>query len=229
MSKSEQIYAGLCVFFASILILGNMTYQKFVSLPLMIHTFELSVGAILYPLTFLVSDLITEFFGKAKAQFCIRLALITNALVVTIIAFMDHLPATSWSKISDDMFHNVFGCYGVAFIGSIIACYAAQSIDVRLYSLIRSITKGRYIWLRSNISTSISLLVDTSLVICFMALFGILPSENVFALIANSYSWKLFFSVASTPLFYLCVISIKSLADLSISNCSSHKDLYISG
>ncbi len=95
---------------------------------------------LLYPLTFLITDLITEFYGKERAQFCIRFAMVINILVAIIIAFMDYLPATEWSKINDETFHKVFGYYGVAFIGSILACYTSQAIDVRLYLLIRDLT-----------------------------------------------------------------------------------------
>ena len=206
MSNSEKIYTSLCILFVSLIMLGNLIYQKFVSLQLPLYKFELSVGVILYPLTFLITDLITEFYGKEKAQFCIKSAIFINILVVIIIAFMDYLPATEWSKIDDKTFHGVFGYYGVAFIGSIVACYISQAIDVRLYLLIRNLTKGRYLWLRSNGSTCISLFIDTTIVIGVMTIFGIFSSDYIWTLIINSYSWKLFFTICSTPLFYIGVV-----------------------
>ena len=215
MQNTEKVYTALCILFVSLIILGNLIYQKFVSLQLPFYKFELSVGAILYPLTFLITDLITEFYGKERAQFCIRAAIFMNTLVVLIIALMDYLPSTPWSKINDETFHNVFGYYGVAFVGSIIACYTAQAIDVRLYLLIRNFTKGKYLWLRSNGSTCVSLLFDTTLVIGFMTIFGVLPKEQMWTLIVNSYSWKLFFTVCSTPLFYTGISLIKSFANFS--------------
>ena len=159
--------------------LGNMVYQKFVSLQFPFYKFELSVGAILYPLTFLVTDLIVECYGKEKAQFCVKLAVCINILVVMIITFMDYLPATTWSKINDEVFHNVFGYYGVAVIGSIIACYISQIIDVRLYLFISKITNGQYLWLRNIVGTSISLFIDTIVVIVFMTTFNIFPVEQM--------------------------------------------------
>ena len=69
----------MCVLFSVILVMGNLIYQKFVSLPIFpFHTFELSVGVILYPLTFLLADLITEFYGKPSARFCVKLAIIIS-------------------------------------------------------------------------------------------------------------------------------------------------------
>ncbi len=205
MILSEKIYTGLCALFSVLLVIGNLTYQKFVSLPVPFHTFELSVGAILYPLTFLLTDLIAEFYGKEKANFCVRFAIVMNTLAACIVAGMDNLEATWWSKIDNPTFHKVFGSYSIAFMGSLIACYTAQAVDITLYLWIRKITKGKYLWLRNNGSTAISLFIDTFIVISFMTAFGILSIEHMEALIVNSYLFKLFFTVCSTPLFYLGV------------------------
>ncbi|MGL6187432.1 MAG: queuosine precursor transporter, partial [Holosporales bacterium] len=62
MTKDEKIYTGLSVLFTSLLVLGNLTYQKFIVIKTPLHHFELSVGAVLYPLTFLLTDLITELY-----------------------------------------------------------------------------------------------------------------------------------------------------------------------
>jgi hypothetical protein len=192
--------------------MGNLIYQKFVSLPLLpFHTFELSVGAILYPLTFLLTDLITEFYGKEKANFCVKLGISMNILVACMIAGMDQLEATDWSKIDNVLFHKVFGLYSIAFIGSILACYTAQTVDIMLYVWIRKITKGKWLWVRNNGSTAVSLFVDTFIVITFMTLFHIFPLERMWPLIMNSYFFKLFFSICSTPLFYLLIKIIKTL------------------
>ena len=215
MNNKEKAYIILCILFVTILVLANLIYQKFVTLPLPFYRFELSVGTMLYPATFLATDLITEFYGKQRAQFCIRSALLINTLVVLIIAFMDYLPATPWSKLDDQTFHTVFGYCALPFVASTIACYTAQAIDVRLYLLIRRLTKGKYLWLRSNGSTCLSLLLDTSIVIGFMTAFGVLPQEKMGSLIANSYSWKLFFTLCSTPLFYMAVSLMKWFINLT--------------
>lgn len=209
---TDNIYTSLCALFAVLVVMGNLIYQKFVFLPILpFHAFELSVGAILYPLTFLLTDLITEFYGKEKATFCVRLSIFMNILVASVIAGMDHLDATAWSKVDNATFHQVFGLYSIAFIGSIIACYVAQIVDITLYLWIRKITKGKWLWARNNGSTAISLFVDTVIVISFLTLFNILPADRMGSLIVNSYLFKLFFSVCSTPLFYGAVSLINTL------------------
>lgn len=210
MTHEEKTYTAFSTFFCVLIVIGNLTYQKFVLLSVPgVYTFQLSAGAVLYPLTFLITDVITEFFGKEKANFTVRLSIYMNVMVALIISFMVFLPATTWSKIDDPTFSKVFGFYSIAFLGSILACYIAQSVDVILYSLIRKLTHGKYLWLRSNGSTAVSLLIDTTVVISFMAVFGIFPKEQMLPLIGNSYSWKLFFTVCSTPLFYGLVWCIR--------------------
>lgn len=212
MERNDSIYTSLCVLFSVLIVMGNLIYQKFVFLPILpFHTFELSVGAILYPLTFLLTDLITEFYGKEKANFCVKLGISMNILVACIIIVMDQLEATTWSKVNDSIFHTVFGLYSVAFIGSILACYTAQLVDIKLYLWIRKITKGKWLWARNNGSTAVSLFIDTCVVVTFMTIFHVLPSDRMGPLIINSYCFKLFFSICSTPLFYVCVGIIKHL------------------
>ncbi len=212
MINTEKIYTILCILFSVFIVTGNLVYQKFVTLPLLpFHTFELSVGAILYPLTFLLTDLITEFYGKEKANFCVKLGIIMNIIVAIIIMGMDHLTATQWSLINNETFHAVFGLYSVAFMGSILACYIAQLIDIKIYLGIRNLTGKKWLWLRNNGSTAISLLVDTGIVISFMTLFGILPIDRMGALIMNSYMFKLFFTICSTPMFYASVNTVRWL------------------
>lgn len=209
MSKREKVYTTLCVFFAILIAISNLTYQKFVILSFDFHLFQISSGALLYPLTFLISDLISEFYGKEKATFCIRLSMLANLLIAFILKYMDSVPATPWSQLDNSTFHHVFGFFGTAFLCSIIACYIAQAIDVILYLRIRKVTRGRYLWLRSNLSTAISLFIDTSIVIGLMTFWKILPQSQAWALIFDSYCWKLLFTLFCTPLFYLAFTLIK--------------------
>ena len=210
MTKPEKLYVFFCVFFSGLTVIGNVTYQKFVTLPLgEFYTFTLSVGAIVYPFTFLVMDLLTEFFGREKASFCITLSAGMNILASFVLFCMDCLRATPWSKVNDEVFHEVYGLYGIAFFGSIVALYVAQKLDISLYLWIRRLTRNRFLWLRSSGSTAISLFADTCIVIGILTFFHILPREQMGILIMGSYLFKAFATVVTIPLFYLCVWSIR--------------------
>ncbi|KJV58062.1 conserved hypothetical integral membrane family protein [Rickettsia felis str. Pedreira] len=206
MEKFTHLIGKTRIFFTVLIIVGNLIYQKFVYLNIFnFYILELSIGAIFYPLTFLLTDLIAEFYGKERANFCVKLAIIFNIIVVLIISLMDKLEATNWSNVDNITFHKVFGSYHISFLASTFACYIAQLVDINIYLWIRKITKGKYLWIRNNFSTAISLFIDTFIVIGIMSLFNIFPFDQLGQLVLNSYSFKLFFTVFSTPIFYLAV------------------------
>ncbi len=210
MTRPEKLYTLFCVFFSTLTVIGNVTFQKFVTLPLgSFHTFTLSVGAIIYPFTFLVMDLMTEFFGREKASLCILLSMGMNVLCALLIFGMDSLTATAWSVVDDATFHKVYGLYGLAFFGSIVALYIAQKLDIVLYLWIRRFTHNRFLWLRSSGSTAISLFLDTCVVIGILTFFHILPRAEMGTLIIGSYLFKAFATFLSIPFFYLCVWAVR--------------------
>ncbi len=205
MPLAEKIYTILCTLFTVLVVLSNLVYQKFVYLPIFpIYTFELSVGAIFYPLTFLITNLISEFYGKEKAQFCVKLAITVNILVLFIVSLMKNLEATSWSKIDNQAFNLMFNAYSFSLVGSIVAGYTAQMVDIRLYLLIRKLTNNKYLFVR-NFSTAVSLFIDTSIVVIFVTIIGAVPYQQMLPLIFNSYLFKLFFTLVTTPIFY-CIV-----------------------
>ncbi|MES2214618.1 MAG: queuosine precursor transporter [Pseudomonadota bacterium] len=206
----DRTYVLLCTLFSVLIVTGNLVYQKFVAIDILsIHVFELSVGAIFYPVTFLLTDLISEFYGSKLAAFCVKLSICMNVIVVMALYFMASLDATAWSNIDNATFQKIFGMYGVNFVGSIIACYVSQNIDIKLYLFIRKITNSKHLWLRNNVSTAISLLIDTVIIISFLVAFKVLPSNQMLPLIINSYLFKLFFTICSTPIFYLGFYGIR--------------------
>lgn len=210
MDAKEKIYVALCVMFIALVLVGNMIYQKFVYLNIFdIYTFEVSAGAIFYPLTFLVSDLIVEFFGASRAKFCVRLSILVSFCVSIMIYCIAQLKAVPWSKVDDQLFKLVFGHFGIAFAASIFTSYVSQSVDIYIYNVLRKLTADKYLWLRNNLSSAISLLVDTGLITILLGLFGILPKDQVNNLIINSYLFKILFTLSITPVFYLTYYLIK--------------------
>ena len=211
MNIRDKIYIYLCTGFVALIITGNLIYQKFVYLPVYnFHIFELSAGAIFCPLTFLITDLIAEFYGKEHARFCIRLSVTVSILITAMIGIVSSLQATPWSKIDNATFNHIFGGFGIAFISSIIANFIAQFIDINIYLALRKLTNHKHLWIRNNLSTAFSLLVDTIIVISLLTLFGILPLSQLPILVINSYLFKFIFTICSTPLFYLAFYYIRN-------------------
>jgi hypothetical protein len=217
MPLKDKIYTALCLLFTLFIVIGNLTYQKFVTLPLLpFYTFELSVGVIFYPFTYMLTDLIAEFYGKERANFCVKLGVACDVIAVAIITLMVNLHATPWSPLNDEQFSMMFGSYAYAFLASVTACYISQRLDILVYLGIKKKTAGKMLYLRSFVSTSLSLLLDTFIVHFILIFLGVLPQDKMLSLVGNSYSFKLCIALLCIPLFYLAVMSIKYFTRRSV-------------
>ena len=210
LSISDRIYISLCGLFAVLIVTGNLVYQKFVILPILpFHTFELSIGAILYPFTFMISDLLAEFYGRYRARFCVKLALSLNILIAFIIFSMDLLPATTWSSIDNQTFHKVFGHTSYASLISVTAAYISQRFDIYVYLYIRD--KTGWLGLSNFGSTGLSLFIDTCIVVSILNFFGLIPQGQALWLIFNGYLFKICLAACNVPVFYTSVYLIRRL------------------
>lgn len=203
MTNSLKLYVIFCSIFCTIIVTANLIFQKFVSISLFGNVLEISVGVMLYPITFLISDFVTEFYGKENARFMVNIAILCSFIVFILILVSDYCSATEWSMIDDAIFHKVFNVYGIGAIASIIANYLGQLVDIYLFSYLKLLTDGKYLWLRNNVSTILGQLVDTVVVISILCVFEIIPQEQFFIISLSSLSFKILAALADTPLCYL--------------------------
>jgi uncharacterized integral membrane protein (TIGR00697 family) len=203
MTNSLKLYVIFCSIFCTIIVTANLIFQKFVSISLFGNVLEISVGVMLYPITFLISDFVTEFYGKESARFMVNIAILCSFIVFILILVSDYCSATEWSMIDDAIFHKVFNVYGIGAIASIIANYLGQLVDIYFFSYLKLLTDGKYLWLRNNVSTILGQLVDTVVVISILCVFEIIPQEQFFIISLSSLSFKILAALADTPLCYL--------------------------
>lgn len=197
------LYLILCSVFCTVIIAGNLIFQKFIDLEIFGYIFTLSAGVLVYPLTFLISDLVTELYGEAQAKLMVIIAIFCSLLIFILINIADALPAAKWSNIDDNIFHNVFNAYGFATLASIIANYLGQNTDIKIYAYLKKLTHGRHLWLRNNISTIIGQAVDTVTVILILSIATIIPFEEGLTITFNSLIFKIIAAICDTPLCYL--------------------------
>lgn len=203
ITRQEKFYICACVAFSGLLILSNMVYQKFVTLSLGgYHFVDISAGALTYPLTFLITDVITELYGASKAKFCIRVAIGLNIVVALVMVLLDFLPATGWSKVSQEVFHTTFGHYGFAIAASLLASYVAQLVDISLYASLKASLSGRFLVGRAFLSTALALVVDSFVVVGCLTLWGILPQDQFFTILTGSWKFKFVFTALNSPIFF---------------------------
>ena len=219
---SERLYLILAGIFIASLVSCNLIFQKFFQIEIWLpiignYTFEQSVGLLPYPITFLVTDIISEIYGKKKADQVVVSGLIASIFMLIVVTAADYVSATSWSVIDDITFNKVFGLSGAAVFASMMAYLIAQMIDVRVFHFWKRLTKGKHLWLRNNASTIFSQCVDTFSVLFLLCYFAVIPWDKLGILFINGFLFKVFFAAFDTPLFYLCVYYLRKFFNLEIN------------
>ena len=198
--------------------------------------FALAVGVLPYPLTFLCTDLISEFYGRRRANFLVMVGLLLNIWVIFVLWLGGVLPGfspndgpggfpplPSYDETKGAYIETGWTFYQVRFLtfgavaASMIAYLAAQFVDVQLFHFWKWLTRGRYLWLRNNGSTIVSQFVDTFAVITITHFYAhALPIDESNAIwpqlwlfIATGYVFKLTAAIIDTPIIYLAVHVLK--------------------
>ena len=204
MSNSIKLYVILCCLFCTIIVTGNLIFQKFIILDLYFFSpIEISVGVFLYPITFLISDLVSEFYGEELAKLMIRSGVICSLMVLLVIIVADQMPATKWSIIDKETFHRVFSAFGISSLASILANYIGQLVDIHIFLKLKLWTRERHLWLRNNVSTIIGQIIDTFTVISILYVASIIPEGEYFKIIYSSLIFKIIAALLDTPFCYL--------------------------
>jgi queuosine precursor transporter len=198
-SRRDIVYMALAGFFVTNAILGELTGGKLFTF----GPFTLSIGVIPWPVVFIATDLINEYFGREGVR---RLTFMTIGLIVyafLVLFLAMQVPAVSFSPVSDAQFQAVFGQSMWIIVGSVIAFALSQMIDVFIFWLVRHKTGGRYLWMRATGSTVVSQLID-SIVIIGIAFWlpGKVKTSEFLAVAASNYSFKLIVAIGITPLLY---------------------------
>ncbi len=226
--RRERVFLLLAGFFLCAMTLLNVIgITRFVQLGPM----QLAVGVLAYPLTFLCTDLISELYGRARANFMVTVGLILNFFILGIMWLGNALPAIDpttqppWqtlqlsadvglpdgSSVSDsvELFTLIYASTAGAVFASMLAYVLAQYVDVFLFHWIKQKTGGKHLWLRNNGSTLVSQAVDSITVISVtfgaVILAGGMSWQVVLGLMLSNYLFKLFSALADTPIIYVLV------------------------
>ena len=217
-----KVYAILMSIFVVMLVLTNIIGTKiFLLFPKVLPNglfgvpISLTAGIITYPITFLVTDVTSEIFGKKRASlmvltgfFCSILTLIIITIVLKLYPSDVWLSGSSYENLSEmEMaFSTVFTLPGILIFASMSAYLIAQLIDIRIFHFIKKITNSKFLWLRNNLSTMVSQLIDTIIVNSIFLGYGMgLDSNIIIQIIIANYLIKLFFAAVDTPLVYFFV------------------------
>ena len=162
-------------------------------------------GVIVYASTFLVTDILTELYGKEYGKKAVITGFAAN--IVAIISILIALKWTSAPFVSaefEQSFESVLGLAPRIVIASIIAYVISQTHDVYAFHFWKQKTRGRFLWFRNNASTMVSQLIDTVIFIT-IAFYGIFGTDQILSLIVGQYILKLIIAAVDTPFMYLAV------------------------
>lgn len=203
---AQRIYLILGGLFIASLVVSNLIFQKFFYWDFFgLYTFEISVGILPYPITFLITDIISEIYGKKKANAVVTVGIFASMFSLLIIYVANAVPATSWSPVDDRLFSTVFGATAIAVFASMSAYLLAQYVDIHLFHFWKRLTKGKHLWLRNNFSTFLSQLVDTASVLLLLCSFGKIEWSKFSGLLLGGFLFKVGVAIIDTPFLYLAV------------------------
>ena len=220
---AQRIYLFLGALFITSLVVSNLIFQKFFYwYPFEIEIFgeklfEISVGILPYPLTFLITDLISEIYGKKRANQIVVAGIFASIFSLLIILVGSAVPAIDNSPLSDELFDRVFGNSAIAVFASMTAYLCAQFIDIQIYHFWKRLTQGRHLWLRNNFSTWFSQFIDTFSIVFLLCSFEVLPWSSFKGLLLSGFLFKVMVAALDTPLLYLGVYIFRRRFKLKIN------------
>jgi uncharacterized integral membrane protein (TIGR00697 family) len=202
---SNTIFLILAGIFISSLVSCNLIFQKFFSFDIVFgswsYTFQQSVGILPYPITFLVTDLISEIYGRKKANLVVLSGLIASVFMLFVVTIADASSAASWSPVGDEMFSQVFGLSGAA---------------IKVFHFWKKLTNGKHLWLRNNGSTVFSQFIDTFCVLFLLCSLSVIEWSMFSTLLMNGFLFKVLVAFVDTPFFYLFSHLLRKLFNLKL-------------
>jgi uncharacterized PurR-regulated membrane protein YhhQ (DUF165 family) len=200
----------------------------------------LAVGVLPYPLTFLCTDLVSELYGRARANFLVTVGLGLNFLILAVLTLGDLAPSVPpesmppWQILQlaepvalpsgeivtgqIGLFELIYATTSGAVFASMLAYITAQYCDVQLYHFWKRLTRGKHLWLRNNFSTLLSQMVDSIMVVTvtFGAVYwrGEMAFNTLLVLVGSNYAFKALSALADTLPLYLLVRWLRSYLQL---------------
>ena len=214
MKFKDQFYIILAGIFIASLVTCNLIANKFVTVDLGFKVFIVSAGILPYPLTFLVTDLISELYGQRKANLVVFSGFIASMFVLLFLWLGGQFNAIPSSIVGDDTYNMVFQNAWRIIAASMVAYLFAQFIDVKIFHFWKKLTNGKHLWLRNNGSTVASQLVDTTLVICILFV-GVWESNQIFSAIVDGWLFKMLMAFIDTPIIYGIIHLLKGKIDIA--------------
>ncbi|MER3463632.1 MAG: hypothetical protein C4329_03615 [Chitinophagaceae bacterium] len=223
--KPTKLFLSIAAFFCCNALIAESIGTKIFSLEKLFHLppanftlfgqsglgFNLTCGVLLWPLEFIVTDIVNEYYGPKAVRRISYTAVILIAYAFLIYFIAIAVPAADfWKPINQkngipdmqDAFSGIFGQGMRIIVGSIIAFLVSQIVDVTVFHRIKKRTGDKHIWLRATGSTLVSQIVD-SYIVLFIAFWGVFSWQQILAFGIMNYIYKATMAIVLTPLIYV--------------------------
>ena len=221
LTTKTKLFCVLLGIFLTCLLVGDMIGGKLMVVYPWGYELVFSAGMLPFPITFLLTDAMNEFYGKKAARFATLVAFGMVLLTVFILFITGKMPwwnpiteGKNWTGMTRSSFDRVFGSSLQMLLASITAFVISQFVDISIFNSLKKWTHNRHIWLRATGSTVFSQFVDT-FVVQILAWSGKLPLPSILRMVKDWYIMKLLLAIALTPLVYGIHKAIERYAGLT--------------
>lgn len=208
--KNYRYFDILVAFFVAVLLISNVASTKILSL----WKFTFDGGTILFPLSYIFGDILTEVYGFKRSRRIIWLGFI-SALIMSVTFLIVQIlpPAAEWPH--QQAYENILGFVPRIVLGSLLAYFAGEFSNSVVLSRLKIYTRGKYLWARTIGSTLVGQGLDT-VIFCFVAFYGTIPDNVLWAVIISNYIFKCSVEIFFTPLTYAIVRTLKRKENIDI-------------
>lgn len=209
LDTRHKLFLVLAGVFTTCLVVGDIIGGKLVETNVLGFQFTTTVGMVPFPVTFLLTDVLNEFYGQRAARFITIVGFGMAVLSFSFIFLSASIPfaafthSADWTGVNEASFNNVFLGSMRMILASLCAYLVSQFVDIGVFHLLKRMTSGKLLWLRATGSTAVSQLIDT-ITINFVAWSGMMSVSKIVNIIYSAYGLKLMIAVGLTPLVYLC-------------------------
>ena len=212
LSRPQKLFVVCTAIFLTALVVAEATAGKLftvIKLPFAINilgqSFDevvMTAGVIAFPITFIITDLLNEYFGKPGIKFVTYIGMMMIMFEFGLIQVAMSVPTASISPVPAEAFNTVFGASGRIIVGSLVAYLVGQLADISLFHWLRKLTDGKHLWLRATGSTFGSQFLDTFIVL-LIAFYGPMTIQTIVAVTLFNYAYKFIVAILITPLIYV--------------------------
>ena len=205
LSTNYYFFDIITAFFVTVLLISNIASSKITTFGF----FTLDAGTILFPLTYIIGDSLTEVYGFSRTRRVIWVGFMCNVLMIPIFLIVGTLPASpDWPY--QDAYNSILGVTPRIIIASMIAYLIGEFSNAFILAKIKLITKGKYLWFRTIGSTLIGQFLDT-IIFIIVAFTGIFPTPVLMSLIVSNYIFKVLVEIVFTPITYVLINQLKRI------------------